>query len=65
MKTEVVMKLKFKVNKEGKKQIVICLNEESKKPFTDSALRDRDFLMVGDFRYFGIERFNYKRRYAI
>ncbi len=59
------MKLKFQVNEEGKKQIVIELNEGGKTGSFDNTLKDRDFSMVGDFRYFGIERFNYQRRYAI
>ncbi len=28
----------------------------------NNLLNDRDLMMVGDFRYFGIERFNYMER---
>ncbi len=61
------MKLKFRVNEEGKKQIIVEIGSEREKSneMFDPEFGDRDFLMVGDFRYFGIERFNYKRRYAI
>ncbi len=61
------MKLKFRVSKDGRKQIVVDLNNERENSASDfnNSLKDRDLFMVGDFRYFSLERFNYKRRYAI
>ncbi|WP_201328543.1 hypothetical protein [Thermotomaculum hydrothermale] len=61
------MKLKFNVTEDGKKQIIVDLNETNKgKNFPEeSQPLEKDFSMVGDIRYFAIERFNYLRRYAI
>ncbi len=57
------MKLKFEVTKEGRKQIIIDLNSgEGMYIPRRNALNERDFSMVGDYRYFGIERLNYQRR---